>query len=659
MSEDRYSVYRAIYGDDGFEKLQKSKVLIVGAGGIGCEILKNMVLMGYKNLELIDLDTIDVSNLNRQFLFRTEHVGRPKAEVASEAAMHFNPDCHIKYHYNNIKDDQFNVAYMKTFDCVLNALDNVDARRHVNRLCLSAGVPLIDSGSTGYQGQVRPIMKGITECYECREKPTQKVYPICTIRSTPDKPVHCIVWAKEAFKLIYGKTEESMLYEDPAVENDSTFMKYASLKFAASDFGLDTTHMSSESGVTTVVVETIVNRIKLLIKALFCDEIDKRLSTGVYDNAKTRPRIMAYDDIDRAANKAIVLLSEAFKLSSTSNTRPRDRHDWDKNVWSDEECAIESIMCMAAISIDDYITTNTAQPSMLGKMTFDKDDHDTMIFVTSFANMRSRVFNIPPQCLYDAKGMAGNIIPAIATTNAIVAATQVEQACQVIIEGNSVISSLRNTSVWRIPASRGRFVLNPLKYCEEPISTCFVCQKNPLYLVVDTHVETLDYFITKILKGKLGFNAPNIELGASPIYEEGEGCDEDFKDNLPLLLKDCPAGGIHQDSELTIDDFTQDMNVVIIIKHLSTKEILKQLQYKSALNSGITDEKEQKDIPPPDDAFYFDGPTNIPKPAPVAADQSSPKKHGRDVHNSSANSSSPNKRHKGNHANTADVVIEL
>eukprot|EP00606_Chrysophyceae_sp_TOSAG23-5_P001304 GSChrysophyteH2.ASY1.ANO1.5.1 assembled CDS len=184
VSEDRYSVYRAVYGENGFAKLRAAKVLIVGAGGIGCEILKNMVLMGYRSLELIDLDTIDVSNLNRQFLFRPEH---------------------------------FNVTYFKEFDCVLNALDNVDARRHVNRLCLSAGVPLIDSGSTGYQGQVRPIMKGVTECYECREKPTQKVYPICTIRSTPDKPVHCIVWAKEAYKLMFGNTQESMLYEDSAI----------------------------------------------------------------------------------------------------------------------------------------------------------------------------------------------------------------------------------------------------------------------------------------------------------------------------------------------------------------------------------------------------------------------------------------------------------
>jgi ubiquitin-like 1-activating enzyme E1 B len=173
---DRYCTYREIYGADKFAKIQNSKVLIVGAGGIGCEILKNVALLGFRELEIIDLDTIDVSNLNRQFLFHSEHVGMPKATVAAAAATRFNPDCRITAHYGNVKDAKFNVAYIKGFSCVLNALDNIDARRHMNRLCLAAGTPLIDSGTTGYLGQVTPIMKGVTECYECSPKPTQKVY---------------------------------------------------------------------------------------------------------------------------------------------------------------------------------------------------------------------------------------------------------------------------------------------------------------------------------------------------------------------------------------------------------------------------------------------------------------------------------------------------
>lgn len=597
MAADRYAGYRAVYGMTGFETLQASKMLIVGAGGIGCEILKNMVLMGFRSIDIVDLDTIDVSNLNRQFLFRPEHIGMSKALVACEAAKRFNPECIVTPHHGNIKDDTFNLNYIKSFACVLNALDNVDARRHVNRLCLSAGIPLIDSGSTGYKGQVRPIMKGVTECYECREKPTQKVYPICTIRSTPDKPVHCIVWAKEAFKLVFGQTQDSMLYEDPAVER-STYMDYVA--YPSFPAGAS----SSESFLSTAAL--LVQRGLQLLHGLFRAEIDKRLAMDVFKTAKVRPVATAAEALDVAAERAIAIL-QASKGSDEKRgaaLRPSKQHNWDKNVWSDEDCAVEALLC--------YTETALYSRAHIGQLAFDKDDANAMTFVTAFANLRSRVFGIPAQCLYDAKGMAGNIIPAIATTNAIVAAVQVEQACRVVVEGAGVVAQLRNTSVWRIPTSRRRDVLSCLRYVELPLESCFVCQKNPLTLTIDTTVATLQDLVAKVLKGRLGFNAPSVSVGPDPIYEEGEGCEEELADNLPLLLCNCPAGGIRQHSELTIEDFTQDMDVLIVVHHASAEDIQAELQRRQQADSaggGSSAAKETGEAaaPPPDDLFYIEG----------------------------------------------------
>jgi ubiquitin-like 1-activating enzyme E1 B len=81
------------------EQVAATKVLVVGAGGIGCELLKCLVLTGFRRLEVVDLDTIDVSNLNRQFLFRREHVGKSKAAVARESALQFNPHVEIVAHH--------------------------------------------------------------------------------------------------------------------------------------------------------------------------------------------------------------------------------------------------------------------------------------------------------------------------------------------------------------------------------------------------------------------------------------------------------------------------------------------------------------------------------------------------------------------------------
>ena len=99
-------------------------------------------------------------------------------------------------HHANIKDSEFGVEWFKGFKVVFNALDNIEARRHVNKMCLAADVPLIESGTTGFLGQVQVIRKGITACYDCEEKAAPKSFPVCTIRSTPSQPIHCIVWAK-------------------------------------------------------------------------------------------------------------------------------------------------------------------------------------------------------------------------------------------------------------------------------------------------------------------------------------------------------------------------------------------------------------------------------------------------------------------------------
>ncbi|XP_019278938.1 SUMO-activating enzyme subunit 2 isoform X2 [Panthera pardus] len=189
------------------EAVAGGRVLVVGAGGIGCELLKNLVLTGFSHIDLIDLDTIDVSNLNRQFLFQKKHVGRSKAQVAKESVLQFYPKANIIAYHDSIMNPDYNVEFFRQFILVMNALDNRAARNHVNRMCLAADVPLIESGTAGYLGQVTTIKKGVTECYECHPKPTQRTFPGCTIRNTPSEPIHCIVWAKYLFNQLFGEED--------------------------------------------------------------------------------------------------------------------------------------------------------------------------------------------------------------------------------------------------------------------------------------------------------------------------------------------------------------------------------------------------------------------------------------------------------------------
>jgi len=206
---NRYTHLLTSLGASNVAKLGAARILVIGAGGIGCELLKNLVLSGFKSIETIDLDTIDFSNLNRQFLFRKRHVNRPKADVAREAVKAFNPDVEVVAHHGNVKAADFGRAYFEKFTLVLNALDNVSARRHVNRLCLQVGVPLIDAGTQGDLGQVKVIRGKWSACYECEPPPKPIAYALCTVVSTPRKPVHCIEYAKQLYLYLFGGTLRS------------------------------------------------------------------------------------------------------------------------------------------------------------------------------------------------------------------------------------------------------------------------------------------------------------------------------------------------------------------------------------------------------------------------------------------------------------------
>jgi ubiquitin-activating enzyme E1 C len=119
-------------GEDLAGMKEGARILVIGAGGLGCEILKNLALCGFLNVFVIDLDTIELTNLNRQFLFRKNDIGKYKAEVATNFIKSKFPQMNIKW--DNKKVQQYDKDFFRSFHIIIGGLDNIEARRWLNNL---------------------------------------------------------------------------------------------------------------------------------------------------------------------------------------------------------------------------------------------------------------------------------------------------------------------------------------------------------------------------------------------------------------------------------------------------------------------------------------------------------------------------------------------
>ncbi|MBX3417288.1 MAG: ThiF family adenylyltransferase [Pirellulaceae bacterium] len=165
ISEDRYDRLKLIGWWDQ-ERLHKARVLVVGAGALGNEVIKNLALVGVGRIFVLDFDRIELSNLSRAVLFRPEHCGRPKAEVVAEMARQLNGDCQIFGYEADVTQD-IGLGLIREMDVVIGCVDNREARLWVNRMCWKVGTPWIDGGIQEISGVVKTYRPPHGACYEC------------------------------------------------------------------------------------------------------------------------------------------------------------------------------------------------------------------------------------------------------------------------------------------------------------------------------------------------------------------------------------------------------------------------------------------------------------------------------------------------------------
>ena len=165
FEEDRYARLRLIPWWDQ-ERLKNATIMVVGAGAIGNELIKNLTLLGIGKILVYDMDAIESTNLTRSVLYRARDVGRYKAEVAAERAKEMNPDVKAKAFIANIIDD-VGLGVFRRMNVVLGGLDNREARLSINQSCYKVDRPWIDGAIEALNGFARVFIPGQGACYEC------------------------------------------------------------------------------------------------------------------------------------------------------------------------------------------------------------------------------------------------------------------------------------------------------------------------------------------------------------------------------------------------------------------------------------------------------------------------------------------------------------
>ncbi|KAF9008754.1 ubiquitin activating enzyme [Cyathus striatus] len=453
----RYDGQIAVFGKVFQEKIANHRQFLVGSGAIGCEMLKNWSMIGLASgpkgiIHVTDLDTIEKSNLNRQFLFRAKDLGKFKAEVAAAAVVDMNPDLTGKIlakqePVGSTTEDIYDEAFFSNIDGVTNALDNVKARLYMDQRCVFYRKPLLESGTLGTKGNTQVVIPDLTESYASSQDPPEKETPSCTIKNFPNAINHTIEWSRTQFDSLFVKPAQAVnAYLSEPNYLEST-LKYSGQQKEQIDqivsFLVTNKPLTFEECIVWARLQFERDYNNDIRQLLFSLPKDAVTSTGqpFWSGPKRAPDALTFNSNDPTHLAYIIAAANlhAFNYGLRGETDPALFRKVADTVIVPEFTPKSGIKIQ--ISDNDPVpqagggddsdpsdlTSKLPSPSSLAgyrlnPVEFEKDDdaNHHIDFITAASNLRAMNYEIQIADRHTTKQIAGKIIPAIATTTSLV-----------------------------------------------------------------------------------------------------------------------------------------------------------------------------------------------------------------------------------------------
>ncbi|XP_029771908.1 ubiquitin-like modifier-activating enzyme 7 isoform X5 [Suricata suricatta] len=424
----------------------------VGAGAIGCELLKGFALVGLGagtsgGVTVADMDHIERSNLSRQFLFSTVDIGRPKAEVAAEAARRLNSDLQVTaltYPLDPTTEHIYGNNFFSRVDGVAAALDSFQARHYVAARCTHYLKPLLEAGTQGTSGDASVFVPWVTETYRAPASALASenaTYPVCTLRHFPSTVEHTVQWARDEFEGLFCLSAETINHHQQAPTS------------LAEPDGLKVLTLLQEAlGVLRERPQTWQDCVvwalghwqlcfhNSIIQLLNRFPPDKVLEDGTlfWSGSKQCPKPLEFD---ASQDTHLLYVLAAANLYAQMHGLPGSR----------DQTALRELLKSLLLPVPQHLapifpndlelSRASAEfgPEQLKKLhkvlevwsgspplkplKFEKDNDSNfhVDFVAAAASLRAQNYGIPPANRAQSKRIVGQIIPAIATTTAAVA----------------------------------------------------------------------------------------------------------------------------------------------------------------------------------------------------------------------------------------------